>query len=45
MPLVTCESVAAEVPGPLEAGIKAVRPNLRLRTDAKPRLSTVKRAY
>jgi len=45
MPLVACEPVAAEVPGPLEAGIRAVRPNLRIRTDAKPRRSTVERAY
>jgi hypothetical protein len=45
MPLVTGESLAAEVSRPLEAWIGAVRPNLRVRTDAKPCWSTVERTY
>ena len=45
MPLFTSGSLIAEVPWPLEAWIRAIRPNLRVRTDAKPCWSTVERAY
>jgi hypothetical protein len=45
MPLVTRDPVATEVPWALKTRFGAVRPNLRVRTDAKPHWSTVGWAY